>query len=107
MILRAEVDDLGHAGDVVDVAPGYARNYLLPRGLAYLANVANVRRVEQEKRKYRETLEQEKVRAEEAASAIAGAEIAFRMMAGEEGQLYGSVSAADITERLLEAGFAV
>ncbi|CAN5360594.1 50S ribosomal protein L9 [soil metagenome] len=107
VILRAEVDDLGHAGDVVDVAPGYARNYLLPRGLAYLANVANVRRVEQEKRKYRETLEQEKVRAEEAASAIAGAEIAFRMMAGEEGQLYGSVSAADITERLLEAGFAV
>ncbi|HUP01329.1 MAG TPA: 50S ribosomal protein L9 [Gemmatimonadota bacterium] len=107
VILRAEVEDLGHAGDVVDVAPGYARNYLLPRGLAYVANEVNVHRVAQEKRKYQEKLQHEKVQAEEKAVTLAGVELAFRMMAAEEGQLYGSVSAADIADRLAGAGFEV
>jgi large subunit ribosomal protein L9 len=52
VILRAEVENLGHAGDLVEVAPGYARNYLLPRGLAYVATDANKHRVAQEKKKY-------------------------------------------------------
>ena len=107
VILRAEVEDLGHAGDVVEVAPGYARNYLLPRGLAYAANDANVRRVEHEKRKYRERLQQEMVQAEEAAAVLSGVEITFQMMAADEGQLYGSVSAADIAQKLAAAGHEV
>jgi large subunit ribosomal protein L9 len=105
VILRAEVEDLGHAGDVVEVAPGYARNYLLPQGLAYLANESNVHRVAQEKKRYQEKLQQEKVSAEEIAAAMTGLEFAFRMMAADEGQLYGSVSTADIAERLSQSGF--
>ena len=63
VILRAEVEHLGHPGDVVDVAPGYARNHLLPQGLAYPATEANKHRVEQEKKKYQDRLREEKVHA--------------------------------------------
>lgn len=107
VILRAEVEDLGHAGDVVEVAPGYARNYLLPRGLAYLATEANKHRVAQEKKKYREQLARERVEAERLAAALEGRELVFQRMAGEEDQLYGSVSVADVAERLEEEGFPI
>lgn len=107
VILRAEVEDLGHAGDVLEVAPGYARNYLFPRGLAYPATEANKHRVEQEKKRYRERLEEERVVAERLAEAMAGIEIEFQELAGEEDQLYGSVSAADIADRLAEKGFEI
>ncbi len=107
VILRAEVEHLGHPGDIVDVAPGYARNHLLPQGLAYVATEANKHRVEQEKRKYRERLQEEKVNAETLAQELAVIELTFREMAGEEDQLYGSVSIADIADRLLALGFEV
>lgn len=107
VILRAEVEDLGRAGDVVEVAPGYARNYLLPRGLAYVATESNKQRIEQEKKR---TLEQERetqAQAEALAAAMAGLELTFAENAGDEDQLYGSVSAADIAERISGRGFAV
>lgn len=107
VILRAEVDHLGHAGDVVEVAPGYARNFLVPRGLAYVATEANKHRVAQEKKKYVEKLAEQKVAAEEVAGRLEGKEITFVRMAGEEDQLYGSVSTADIAEALEEAGYDV
>lgn len=107
VILRAEVENLGHAGDVVDVAPGYARNFLLPRGLAYVATEANKHRVAQEKKKYQEKLAQEKVLAEQVAARLEGHEILFRMLAGEEDQLYGSVTTADVSDRLVEAGYEI
>jgi large subunit ribosomal protein L9 len=107
VILRAEVENLGHAGDVVEVAPGYARNYLFPRGLAYPASAANVHRVEQEKRKYHEKLAQEKVVAERLAESMAGITLEFQELAGEEDQLYGSVSSADIAEGLEAKGFRI
>lgn len=107
VILRAEVDNLGHAGDVVEVAPGYARNYLLPRGLAYVATEANKHRVEQEKEKYEERLREQKVAAERIAGELEQTELAFERMAGEEDQLYGSVSSADIADRLEEEGFEI
>lgn len=105
VILRAEVEHLGHPGDIVDVAPGYARNHLLPQGLAYLATEANKHRVEQEKKKYRQRLQEEKVSAEAVGQKLAVLELTFREMAGEEDQLYGSVSVADIADRLEELGF--
>jgi large subunit ribosomal protein L9 len=105
VVLRAEVENLGHAGDVVEVAPGYARNYLLPQRLAYIATAANKRRIEQERKKYEQTLREEQVKAEEVAAAMAGLVLEFQMMAGDEDQLYGSVSTADIAERLVERGF--
>lgn len=107
VILRAEVEDLGHAGDVVEVAPGYARNYLLPRGLAYLATEANKQRVAREKKRYEEKLEQERAEALALATKLEGIVLEFRAMAGEEGQLYGSVSVADIADRLEVLGFEV
>ena len=107
VILRAEVENLGHAGDVVAVAPGYARNYLFPRGLAYPATDANKHRVEQEKKKYGEKLAQEKVVAEQRAEAMAGVTLEFVELAGEEDQLYGSVAVADIVQALEEKGFEI
>lgn len=107
VILRAEVDELGHAGDLVEVAPGYARNYLLPRGLAYVATEANKQRVAQEKKKYEARLEQERVSAEALSARMEGLVLEFRAMAGEEDQLYGSVSVADIADRLEALGFAI
>ena len=107
VILRQEVPNLGHAGDVVEVAPGYARNFLLPRGLAYRATEANKHRVEQEKEKYMEKLERQKVEAESRAESMAGLEMTFEEYAGEEEQLYGSVSSADIADRLGELGYDV
>lgn len=105
VILRAEVDHLGHAGDVVDVAPGYARNFLIPRGLAYVATEANKHRVAQEKKKYQEKLAEQKVEAERIAATLEGHRLTFVRMAGEEDQLYGSVSSADVADALEEAGF--
>ena len=107
VILRAEVDELGHAGDLVEVAPGYARNYLLPRGLAYVATDANKQRVAQEKKKYEAKLEQERAAAEALAARMEGLALEFRAMAGEEDQLYGSVSIADIADRLEALGFEI
>ena len=107
VILRAEVEDLGHAGDLVEVAPGYARNYLLPRGLAYVATEANKHRVVQEKKKYEEKLQRERVDAEALAARLEGIVLEFRENAGEEDQLYGSVTIADIAERLEGLGFEI
>ena len=106
VVLRAEVENLGHAGDVVEVAPGYARNYLLPQRLAYIATAANKRRIEQERKKYEQKLSEERVKAEGVALTMTGLALEFQMMAGDEDQLYGSVSTADIAERLVERGFA-
>ncbi len=105
VILRAEVEDLGHAGEVVEVAPGYARNYLVPRGLAYIATEANKHRVSQEKKKYEERLAEQRQAAEALAGEMAEIELTFHEMAGEEDQLYGSVTAADISTALSERGF--
>lgn len=105
VILRAEVEDLGHAGEVVEVAPGYARNYLIPRGLAYVANEANKHRIQQEKKRYEERLERDRVSASAKAEEIAGLELVFEAMAGDEDQLYGSVSIVDIAGRLNDEGF--
>ena len=107
VILRAEVDNLGHAGDLVEVAPGYARNYLLPRGLAYVATEANKHRVAQEKKKYEEKLEHERAEAIALAARLEGLVLEFRAMAGEEDQLYGSISVADISDRLEALGFEI
>ena len=107
VILRAEVENLGHAGDLVEVAPGYARNYLLPRGLAYVATEANKHRVAQEKKRYEEKLEQERAEATALAGRLEGIVLEFRAMAGDEDQLYGSISVADIAERLEGLGFEI
>jgi len=107
VILREHVDNLGRRGDIVKVADGYARNYLLPRKLALPATDGNKKHVERE-RKIMETREaEEKSQAEAIAARLASVEITIPRRVGETEQLYGSVTAADIAEYLKGKGFDV
>jgi large subunit ribosomal protein L9 len=104
VILRDRIENLGNAGDVVDVKPGYGRNYLIPKGLAYEASPANVRRLEAERaaqtRRDTETLTE----AQQRAKSIEGVSLTFHARAGQEGKLFGSITSADIAEKLAEQG---
>jgi large subunit ribosomal protein L9 len=107
VILRRKVESLGDIGDLVRVKPGYARNYLLPKGFAYLATPENKRRLEQERARALEAEAREREAALALAAKLDGLSITFQVMAGEEGKLYGSVGAADIVEKLGELGFEI
>ncbi len=105
LILKQDVANLGASGEIVDVKPGYGRNYLIPQGLAYVASDANLRRLEEEHRRAQEEARRQKLEAGRRAAQLAGAAITFHERASEEGSLFGSVTAADIAERLnAEAG---
>jgi large subunit ribosomal protein L9 len=107
VILRAFVEKLGKRGEVVKVSDGYARNYLLPRKLALPATAGNKKHVERE-RKIVETREaDEKSQAEALAARLAAIDIRIARRVGDTEQLYGSVTAADITEYLKAKGFDV
>ena len=107
VILREHVDNLGRRGDIVKVAAGYARNYLLPRKLALLATDGNRKHVERE-RKIMETREaEEKSQAEAIASRLSTVDITIARRVGETEQLYGSVTASDIAEFLKTKGFEI
>jgi len=101
VILADDVRGLGHRGETVTVKPGYARNYLLPQGFAYEATDANLRRLSEEKKKYDEKMLNEKAIASEAASKVEGLTVTVVKKAGEEGQLYGSVTASEIADALV------
>lgn len=100
VILNADLDDVGRKGDVVEVADGYARNYLLPRKLALGATKGAVRQAEQMQRARKERDEKERAIAESLAQKITGAPLRIGAKAGEEGQLFGSVTTSDIAEAL-------
>ncbi|MFP4355163.1 MAG: 50S ribosomal protein L9 [Phycisphaerae bacterium] len=102
VLLRKNVYNLGQIGDVVDVKPGYARNFLLPQGLAYQPSQGNIKRVEEEKAAYFEELAKLKAEFEARAKAIEGTEITIAARANEEGHLYGSVGPAQIVAALAE-----
>jgi large subunit ribosomal protein L9 len=107
VILREHVDNLGRRGEIVKVAAGYARNYLLPRKLALPVTEGNKRHVERE-RKIMETREsEEKGQAEALASRLSLIEISIARRVGETDQLYGSVTAADIADHLKGKGFEI
>ncbi|MBI4885539.1 MAG: 50S ribosomal protein L9 [Acidobacteria bacterium] len=106
VILREHVDNLGRRGEIVKVADGYARNYLLPRKLALVATDANRTHIERERRIAEAREAQEKGQAEAIAARLATVEIAIaRRVGGETNQLYGSVTSADIAEFLKGKGF--
>ena len=100
VILADDVRGLGHRGETVTVKPGYARNFLFPQGMAYEATDANVRRLGEEKKKYDEKMLREKVVASEAASKVEGLTVTIAKKAGDEGHLYGSVTASEIADAL-------
>lgn len=107
IILTDEVRGLGHRGDQVEVKNGYARNFLLPQGLAFLATQANKRRLEEEKKSYDEKVLREKAVSEEVARKMEGMRLTLVKKAGEGNVLYGSVTTADIADALAEKGIQV
>ena len=104
IIIRKDVADLGRAGQLVDVKPGYARNYLVPQGLALFATEGNRRRFEEERRQIEQSAQRERDTARERAVQLEEQTLTFRVRAGEEGKLFGSVTSSDIAEALEEAG---
>jgi large subunit ribosomal protein L9 len=104
VVLQADVDNLGESGDVVRVRPGYARNYLIPRGLAAPATAANLARVDEIKRLAAQRAEKELVAAQEIAKKLEGVSVKISRAVGEEEKMYGSVTARDIEDAYREAG---
>lgn len=107
IILQEDVEDLGEAGEVVDVKPGYARNYLFPQGYAVAATEGNLEQIRDERRREKQAADRERERAEDLAQGLAGHTLTFDVRAAEEGRLFGSVTSADIAERLQADGLDV
>ncbi len=107
LILREDVTSLGKAGELVRVKPGYARNFLLPRGLAYEATEGNKKRIAGETRARTARRAAEKTEAEAVAAQLGALNLTLRGKAGDEGKLFGSVTAQDIAGALESAGHPV
>jgi large subunit ribosomal protein L9 len=107
VILREDIKTLGRAGEMVRVKPGYARNYLLPQGLAYEATEGNKKRVAAESRVRAARDQAERVDAERAASTLSEVTLTLTGKAGEEGKLFGSITSQDIADALASQGHTV
>jgi len=107
VILREHVDNLGRRGDVVKVAAGYARNYLLPRKLALPVTDANKKQIERERKKAEVRELEEKTQAEAFAKRLTETDISIGRRVGENDTLYGSVTSADIAHALTAKGFEI
>ena len=107
IILRADVQHLGKIGEVVKVKDGYARNYLLPQGLAYPATEANKKKITYEGERLAKQQAAEKSAAETEATRLAEVHLTFEVKVGEEEKLYGSVTASDIQRKLEDLGIHV
>lgn len=104
LILREDVDHLGPAGEVVNVKPGYARNYLIPKGLAYRATDTAVKLIEEERRQRGERTRRDYLEARRRASQLEGKTFTLQARASEEGRLFGSVTQREIAEQATQSG---
>jgi large subunit ribosomal protein L9 len=107
VILREDVQSLGKAGELVRVRPGYARNFLLPKGLAYEASEGNKRRIAAETKARTARLEADKADAQAFAARLAATTVTLTGKAGEEGKLFGSVTAQDVADALAKQNIQV
>lgn len=107
LILRADVENLGNLGDVVNVKPGYGRNFLLPQGLAMVANEANLKVFEQERRKLQARMDAQRAEAQGIQGRLEALEVIIPMHVGENEKLYGSVTSAIIGDALAALGVEV
>jgi large subunit ribosomal protein L9 len=105
IILQEDVEKLGNRGELVDVAAGYARNYLLPRKLGIEATPGNMKRLERMRVTFAKKEATEKGAAQTLADSLQGVSLTFARKAGENEQLFGSVTSADITEALEAQGY--
>lgn len=104
LILRADVDALGRLGDIVTVKPGFGRNFLVPQGLAMPATEANLKQFELERKKLAAQADGLRAEANDLAAKIAAATVTIEVRVGEGEKMYGSVTAANIADALLEQG---
>jgi len=104
VLLQADVDNLGTGGEVVKVRPGFARNYLLPRGLAVQATPSNLARVEELKKAAAARKSEEVAAAQELAKKLEGSSVKIARSFGDEGKMYGSVTSKDIVEAFEKNG---
>ncbi len=107
VILIDEIRGLGTRGDVINVKDGYARNYLLPKNLAREATPGNLKSVEQERKKWALLAQKEKEQAAKAAESVKGTKVTVQKRVGENGQLFGSVTANEIADALTAKGLQV
>jgi len=107
LILRKTVDNLGEEGDVVNVKPGFGRNYLLPQGIAVLANPGNMAVLEKERAAIEARKTSMRAEAEGIAKKVSGTTIVIEQRAGEDDKLFGSVTSADIAEKLASLGIKI
>jgi large subunit ribosomal protein L9 len=105
IILRQAVENLGKPGDVVKVKSGYARNYLLPHALAYEATPGNLKRIQQERDRLDAAENERRTAAQGQAEKLEQVSLTFSARVGEEGKLFGSVTAADVAQQLEQQGF--
>jgi large subunit ribosomal protein L9 len=104
LILRADVDSLGRLGQVVNVKPGYGRNYLIPQGLAMMATASNQKSFDVERKKLQAKMDEVKAAAQTLADKLAAAEVLIRVRTGESDRLYGSVTTATLVDALAALG---
>ena len=107
VILREDIDNLGSRGEVVHVAPGYARNFLLPKRLAVTATESNKKIVEQERQSHLRKEAKQKDEAEDLGKMMTGVTVSIAQKAGENDQLFGSVTAKDVAEALEQKHFTI
>src|SRR5688500_13641665 len=104
LLLNETIRHLGKVGDVVDVKPGYARNYLLPHNLAMMPTPDNLKRIEAKKQEYARLEAEQRTRQQALIASLEGYEVVLERKANERGHLYGGVSASDIARSMREAG---
>jgi len=107
VILKDEVKNMGNMGQIIEVADGYARNYLVPRGLAVEANTKNIKSLEHQKRVIQEKVKKIRNEAQELSNKITTMSLVIKAKAGEEGKLFGSVTTMDIAESLKNEGMEI
>lgn len=105
VILRQAVESLGKPGDVVKVSNGYARNYLLPHGVAFEATPGNLKRIQQERDRLEAAENERRSAAQSLAEKLEQIQLTFSARVGDEGKLFGSVGAADVAQQLESQGF--
>lgn len=107
VILQKDIPNLGDAGDIKEVADGYARNYLLPKKMVIAASEAGSRVIEHQKKLIKLKKDKRRKISEQAAAGLTGKELHIEVQIGEEGKLFGSVTSIDIARKLKEDGFEV
>ncbi|NIS75435.1 MAG: 50S ribosomal protein L9 [Deltaproteobacteria bacterium] len=105
VILIQDMENLGSAGDIVEVAKGYGRNFLIPRNLAVVASTRNIKKLEHQKNMVEAKVRKESEKSRSLLEKVDGQELIVRANVGEEGKLFGSVTSADIAEELGKLGF--